>query len=218
MRFEFTTPKNQKIQSEDLIKDLVYVAQKLNKNPTISEYNQNGKYEASVYCRRFGSWNKALIYAGLTPNNKQYTDLELFKNIEQVFIAKGKQQPTRRDMDSEISLISSGAYLRRFGTWTNALYAFINYKNNEETIFLDANFQTEKITHKTSRDINLRLRAVVMKRDNYKCCFCGRSPATTPGLELQVDHIKPWSKGGETVLENLQTLCSECNLGKSNLV
>ncbi len=32
-----------------------------------------------------------------------------------------------------------------------------------------------------------------------------------------IDHIKPWSKGGETVLENLQTLCATCNLGKSNI-
>ena len=36
-------------------------------------------------------------------------------------------------------------------------------------------------------------------------------------VELHVDHIKPWSKGGETVLENLQTLCATCNLGKSNI-
>ncbi|MCL4507775.1 MAG: HNH endonuclease [Chloroflexi bacterium] len=36
-------------------------------------------------------------------------------------------------------------------------------------------------------------------------------------MELHVDHILAWSKGGETVLENLQTLCSVCNLGKSNV-
>ena len=72
-------------------------------------------------------------------------------------------------------------------------------------------------TRRTKRDINLRLRFLVMKRDNFKCCMCGRSPATTPNLELHIDHIKPWSKGGETVIENLQTLCADCNLGKSNL-
>jgi 5-methylcytosine-specific restriction endonuclease McrA len=33
---------------------------------------------------------------------------------------------------------------------------------------------------------------------------------------LHVDHIKPWSLGGLTVDENLQTLCEPCNLGKSN--
>ena len=71
--------------------------------------------------------------------------------------------------------------------------------------------------HLTRRDINLRLRFLVLKRDNFKCCICGRSPATTSNLELHVDHIQPYSKGGETVLENLQTLCSDCNLGKSDL-
>jgi len=36
-------------------------------------------------------------------------------------------------------------------------------------------------------------------------------------VTLHADHIKPWSKGGETVIENLQTLCSKCNIGKSDL-
>ena len=44
------------------------------------------------------------------------------------------------------------------------------------------------------------------------------SPAKDPGVELHVDHIFPWSKGGETVLENLQTLCSRCNGGKSKFL
>jgi 5-methylcytosine-specific restriction endonuclease McrA len=34
------------------------------------------------------------------------------------------------------------------------------------------------------------------------------------GVELHVDHVTPWSKGGETTLANLQTLCNKCNLGK----
>lgn len=33
--------------------------------------------------------------------------------------------------------------------------------------------------------------------------------------EMHGDHIKPWSKGGATERENLQMLCSECNLKKS---
>jgi len=32
-----------------------------------------------------------------------------------------------------------------------------------------------------------------------------------------VDHKKAWANGGETVLENLETLCSKCNIGKSDL-
>jgi 5-methylcytosine-specific restriction endonuclease McrA len=57
-----------------------------------------------------------------------------------------------------------------------------------------------------------------MRRDNFKCRVDGYSPATQPGTVLEVDHIKPWDSGGETVLENLQTLCQRCNGGKSNLL
>ena len=70
---------------------------------------------------------------------------------------------------------------------------------------------------RTSRNINVRLRFRVLQRDNFKCCACGASPAKDVSVELHVDHILPWSKGGETVFENLQTLCSKCNLGKSDM-
>jgi hypothetical protein len=34
--------------------------------------------------------------------------------------------------------------------------------------------------------------------------------------EMEGDHIKPWSKGGKTVYENLQMLCIDCNRVKTN--
>ena len=43
---------------------------------------------------------------------------------------------------------------------------------------------------------------------------CGRG--TNDGVSLQIDHKIPFSLGGLTVLDNLQTLCSECNLSKGN--
>ena len=70
---------------------------------------------------------------------------------------------------------------------------------------------------RTDRRINWRLRAQVLIRDNCVCKMCGISPSKDSSIVLHVDHIKPWSKGGETVIENLQTLCSVCNVGKSNL-
>ena len=216
MKFEITKPKNQKVSSDELINDLIRVSEQLGKSPTMSEYNQYGQYENSVFCRRFGSWNSALKKANLVPNNKEWTELELFANLERVWTHLGKQ-PARRDMDKEYSNISSGAYLRRFNTWTNALQSFVSYINSEDIEEVEHIVTSAKSSHKTSRDINLGLRFKVIQRDNHKCCICGRSPATTPGLELQVDHIIPWSKGGETTMDNLQTLCRECNLGKSNI-
>lgn len=64
------------------------------------------------------------------------------------------------------------------------------------------------------RQIPLLLRYQVLERDRGCCVLCGRS--VVDGVKLHVDHIVPFSKGGMTVLENLQTLCDDDNLGKGN--
>ena len=215
MDFHIET-KHTNIRNPDLLKDLQKVASKLGKAPTISEYNSSGTYEATVFLRRFGSWNNALMEINLLPNNVFWTDEELFQNLYNAWVTKGRQ-PTRRDMDNKaLSTISSGSYLRHFKTWTKALESFVNWVNKGNSVE-NEKIEPQNTTHKTKRDINLRLRFLVMKRDNFKCCICGRSPSTTLGLELQIDHIIPWASGGETVIENLQTLCKDCNLGKSDL-
>ncbi len=78
--------------------------------------------------------------------------------------------------------------------------------------------KNSKTDNRTTRVISKALRYNVLKRDNFKCCACGASPAKDPSVELHIDHIIPWSKGGETTIDNLQTLCSECNIGKSDSV
>lgn len=57
------------------------------------------------------------------------------------------------------------------------------------------------------------IRHEVFKRDNYKCVECG---ATKDETTLHIDHIQPVSHGGSDELDNLQTLCQDCNLAKSN--
>ena len=58
------------------------------------------------------------------------------------------------------------------------------------------------------------LRYDVLKRDGYKCKVCGAS--ASDGAKLEVDHIIPISKGGKSIIDNLQTLCMSCNRGKSD--
>lgn len=65
-------------------------------------------------------------------------------------------------------------------------------------------------------NINLRMRARVLKRDKSTCQMCGANPQNTPGVKLVVDHIIPVESGGETTLDNLQTLCRDCNAGKKD--
>ena len=43
---------------------------------------------------------------------------------------------------------------------------------------------------------------------------CGRGKED--GVKLHVDHIVPVSRGGKSVMGNLQTLCEDCNCGKGN--
>lgn len=58
------------------------------------------------------------------------------------------------------------------------------------------------------------MRWQVFQRDGWKCVACGRT--SHDGAILHVDHIVPRSKGGPDTLENFQTLCETCNIGKSN--
>lgn len=61
-----------------------------------------------------------------------------------------------------------------------------------------------------------KYRFEILKRDGFKCVYCGRSPKE--GVILHVDHILPNRKGGRENPENLVTACSECNLGKSDVL
>lgn len=54
----------------------------------------------------------------------------------------------------------------------------------------------------------------VLRRDGFRCVKCGRG--REDGVKLHVDHIKPVSRGGKSVMSNLQTLCEDCNCGKGN--
>lgn len=221
MKFELDN-YNRNTPDETLIADLKCVAKDLGKSPTIDEYNERGTYHATTITRHFGNWFKALEIAGLEKTRSQLniSEEELFKNIEEVWLKLGRQ-PRYQEIQKPLSKYSAGTYDNRFGSFRKALEAFVVYMNAEEAVSSEEgikSFQIEPVAkHKTRRDINWRLRFLVMRRDNFKCKNCGRSPATNPSAILHVDHIKAWTNGGETILENLQTLCSVCNIGKSDL-
>jgi superfamily II DNA or RNA helicase len=65
------------------------------------------------------------------------------------------------------------------------------------------------------RELSEEEKAQVKKRDGNQCLCCG---AKGKGIRLQIDHIIPYNLGGETSVENLQTLCSVCNRGKKENV
>jgi len=224
------------IKDEVLLADLVRVANEINNpNITISDYDKHGKYSAVTMGARFGSWNKAKERANLEvtyiTNN---SNKDLFQNILDLWTLLGRQ-PKYGEVISPNSKFNGSTYARRFGSWRAALEAFIDYVNSEnndeeiadsDTPLIPINILVDKSKEiqkeikikRTPRGINLRLRWTILKRDNFSCRKCGRSPAKDQSIILHVDHIIPWSKDGETVLDNLETLCEGCNLGKSNLL
>lgn len=59
--------------------------------------------------------------------------------------------------------------------------------------------------------ITAALRRSIYERDSYRCRYCG---GFTGGLVL--DHVQPWSRGGEDTAENLVTACHACNSTKKD--
>ena len=62
---------------------------------------------------------------------------------------------------------------------------------------------------------NLRKRFKILQRDNFKCQYCGRNKDETV---LEIDHVFPKSKGGESTKENFITSCRDCNVGKGDII
>jgi 5-methylcytosine-specific restriction endonuclease McrA len=206
----------------ELIADVRKTARKLKKQTlSMKLYTENGSFHATNVANRFGSWFTVLELAGLKPSRAPFdiTDDDLLENLEQVWIALGKQ-PVRQDMAEHGSKYSPSTYIRRFGTWNAAIDRFTEFiqrrgKKGDKVSPHPGPLRRKK--RKRPRFVTDRLRNQILQRDHFSCRRCGRSPATELGVILHVDHVTSWDEGGDTVPENLETLCSRCNYGKSNL-
>jgi hypothetical protein len=202
-----------------------------------------GLYSLKTIRHHFKGWIQTLQLLGISQHRaeQRFSNEEIFREIQKAWESLGRQ-PKYREMKAPFSAMSAYTIKSRFGGFTKAIHAFCadrQRSDDNDTEFsslpdeqLDAarapikrpdkeiDGETPVVTtatkRKTPRTPGWRLRHQVFVRDQFKCKYCGRSPATHQGLTLQVDHIIPYPKGGETVLENLQLLCHECNGGKSD--
>lgn len=76
-------------------------------------------------------------------------------------------------------------------------------------------YQDRRMTNDAEHaKVTRAMRYDVLRRDGFRCVRCGRG--REDGVKLHVDHIVPVSRGGKSTMDNLQTLCEDCNCGKGN--
>ena len=83
---------------------------------------------------------------------------------------------------------------------------FTNYTLTERTPLI-INLLKEK---PRGRQIPAKVRYEVYMRDDGKCVICRSN------INIEFDHIIPFSKGGSHNADNIQILCQECNRKKSD--
>ncbi len=206
---------------------------------TYDSYKRHGgTYSSSVFVARFGSWTAAVNAVGSTSGKQgRFSRDELLDEIQRLWEVFGRQ-PKYGEM-SRFGRICPDCYAKQFGSWTKAIHAFCEdrsgasspcaaplptaFTNRKIAILTSSNpipaiapsdlpnrgHFSRTVEHGTGRSVSLKLRFKVLCRDRFTCKACGRSPASHPGLELQIDHVDPYSTGGETRIENLQTELSQ---------
>jgi len=157
--------------------------------------------------QQFGSLRKALEAAGLKPSRfTNATDEELLKLVADLWTITARESG-RRPRTSEVAKygipVAAATIVRRFGSWRKALIGAASTLSGDSV-------ERKKVVSQR-RPVAVRKRFLVIKRDVYRCRICNRS-----GVDLEVDHIVPVSQGGSDRLDNLQTLCRDCNRGKGN--
>ena len=197
--------------------DIKAVAKQLGKNTlTSSEYEQYGKYGKSCARNKFGKWENVLAAVGLDATGYHtagITDEQLLEAIYQAWERLG-HQPDTRDLKNGEMGYGQTTYINRFGSWRNSMIAFKEYVQQRQGDIKVVS--PSPVAHKTSRSASKKLRAQVFDRDQATGQICGANERTKPGVKLVLDHIIPYSKGGETTYDNLQVLCRSCNIKKNN--
>jgi len=149
----------------------------------------------------------------LDPSSKKYKRIlkRFDKKGNKAFILKFYRLKTRyQQIDYERSSYKIKEYSYILHVKDSIMKNRINFVKNNGNL----------VTFSKYNDVDQRkaltkeMREYVKKRDNYTCQICGKYMPDEVGLHI--DHIIPVSRGGKSVISNLQVLCSKCNGKKGN--
>lgn len=183
---------------DEVFENLLKVWTHYGRPPTVSEIDKPpSAVGKNTYIHRYGGWRKALKAFVERANSESDGDPALV-------------------LDQDSSLLADHAYPTESPTTSAASTSRPQSASQTSARARVTKLAPTNINPADRRDPNIGLRFKVLQRDQFRCKLCGRSPATELSCKLHVDHIIPFSKGGRTTFENLQALCSHCNVGKSN--
>ena len=191
---------------------------------------KNGRISLDTQVRCFGSWEKALEIINRSAHKPaRRSDKDLIDYYKKVWEWNTggtfdiELTPTPAVFDAykvehnDTTSISRHYYEVRWGTWSNFKSLMCRYQENQITL---EEFIKAKDIKQIDAPVSKKNRYRVLKRDGFRCVLCGKGQPEQGELDiwsvqLHVDHIQHRSKGGSsTDLENLRTLCSECNVGR----
>jgi hypothetical protein len=119
----------------------------------------------------------------------------------------------RRDIDDQKDPEEQDPYLVPYHEKTahsTDAYDSLNFRNTflMTDLFLHVPHLKAKDSKRLFDEVQRR---IIFRRDKGVCKMCGKVCGWD---DFQADHIIPWSKGGQTEIENGQVLCPECNASK----
>ncbi len=163
-RFVVKRASGTPVSDEDILVDIRHAADLAQTTIlSIRLYTEFGQIDPTTVASHFGSWNAAVIAAGLQISNEvNVSDERLFENMMVPWTHYGRQ-PRRAELARPPSTFSQSPYNRRFGSWTNALNEFVGFANAQESVAVGA--PTISSRTRTARDPTLRTRFRVLERD-----------------------------------------------------
>ncbi|MDK2584447.1 DUF262 domain-containing protein [Romboutsia sedimentorum] len=244
--FPKTTVINKRFEYADLVSHIVCL--ELNGGPTDVKstnlkkmYEKNEKLDANA-SKKINKVKKVLnymnkIFASPTPELKikwGFVDLYLLisKLIDEYDISNRHidffdfyisfELERRKALSDTSALLTSNP-----SDWGKDLYNYIEAFQKE-----GANRSNLEIRHKvyisnflnkftnlapkdSKRLFDENQKLILWRKANMKCKLCN---ICIDLKDMHADHIVPHSKGGKTIIDNGQCLCSNCNLSKSNKI
>lgn len=111
------------ITRESLLEEIQRLSSIVDGTPALFDVDEHGEFSRDPFYREFGSWNDALLEAGLQINREGKVSYEQLQEEMHRMADELGRPPKKLEMD-EMGKYSGLAYYRRFDGWNNALREF----------------------------------------------------------------------------------------------